>query len=397
MNAIKDKIKKTAAKFLPEIIAIRRHIHANPELAFEEFKTSQFIISNLEAMEISHQNNIAKTGIVALIEGKNPLSKVTMLRADMDALTINEENEVDYKSLNKGVMHACGHDVHIASLLGAAKILMELRNEFSGTVKLIFQPSEEKFPGGALQMIKEGVLDNPKANNIIGQHVLPTLEVGKIGLKTGKYMASTDEVYITIYGKGGHGATPELNIDPVIIASHIVVALQQLVSRNAMPSVPSVLSFGRFIANGRTNIIPDEVKIEGTFRTFDEVWRSDAHKKITKMASLIAESMGAACDVRIDKGYPFLVNDIALTLKVKEYAIDFLGEENVEDLDLRMTAEDFAYYSQQIPACFYRLGIRNEKKGITSNLHTSTFDIDENALEIGMGLMAWITFRELSL
>jgi len=397
MNAIKDKIKKTAAKFLPEIIAIRRHIHANPELAFEEFKTSQFIISNLEAMEISHQNNIAKTGIVALIEGKNPLSKVTMLRADMDALTINEENEVDYKSLNKGVMHACGHDVHIASLLGAAKILMELRNEFSGTVKLIFQPSEEKFPGGALQMIKEGVLDNPKANNIIGQHVLPTLEVGKIGLKTGKYMASTDEVYITIYGKGGHGATPELNIDPVIIASHIVVALQQLVSRNAMPSVPSVLSFGRFIANGRTNIIPDEVKIEGTFRTFDEVWRSDAHKKITKMASLIAESMGAACDVRIDKGYPFLVNDIALTLKVKEYAIDFLGEENVEDLDLRMTAEDFAYYSQQIPACFYRLGIRNETKGITSNLHTSTFDIDENALEIGMGLMAWITFRELSL
>ncbi|OIP03260.1 MAG: N-acyl-L-amino acid amidohydrolase [Bacteroidetes bacterium CG2_30_32_10] len=397
MNAIKDKIKKTAAKFLPEIIAIRRHIHANPELAFEEFKTSQFIISNLEAMGISHQNNIAKTGIVALIEGKNPLSKVTMLRADMDALTINEENEVDYKSLNKGVMHACGHDVHIASLLGAAKILMELRNEFSGTVKLIFQPSEEKFPGGALQMIKEGVLDNPKANNIIGQHVLPTLEVGKIGLKTGKYMASTDEVYITIYGKGGHGATPELNIDPVIIASHIVVALQQLVSRNAMPSVPSVLSFGRFIANGRTNIIPDEVKIEGTFRTFDEVWRSDAHKKITKMASLIAESMGAACDVRIDKGYPFLVNDIALTLKVKEYAIDFLGEENVEDLDLRMTAEDFAYYSQQIPACFYRLGIRNEKKGITSNLHTSTFDIDENALEIGMGLMAWITFRELSL
>ena len=397
MNAIKDKIKKAAAKFLPEIIAIRRHIHANPELAFEEFKTSQFIISNLEAMGISYQNNIAKTGIVALIEGKNPLSKVTMLRADMDALTIYEENEVDYKSLNKGVMHACGHDVHIASLLGAAKILMELRNEFSGTVKLIFQPSEEKFPGGALQMIKEGVLDNPKANNIIGQHVLPTLEVGKIGLKTGKYMASTDEVYITVKGKGGHGATPELNIDPVLIASHIVVALQQLVSRNAMPSVPSVLSFGRFIANGRTNIIPDEVKIEGTFRTFDEIWRVDAHKKITKMASLMAESMGATCEVFIDKGYPFLVNDIALTLKVKEYAIDYLGKENVEDLDLRMTAEDFAYYSQQIPACFYRLGIRNEKKGITSNLHTSTFDVDENALEIGMGLMAWLAFRELSL
>ncbi len=396
MKDLKNKIKKYATDFLPEIIAIRRHIHINPELSFEEFNTSDFIISKLEGMGIPYKKNIAKTGIVALIEGKEPHLKVTTLRADMDALPITEESNVEYKSINNGVMHACGHDAHMASLLGAAKILSELKNDFKGTVKLIFQPSEEKFPGGALLMIKEGALENPKSDNIIGQHVLPTLEAGKVGLKTGKYMASTDEIYITVKGKGGHGATPELIIDPVLIASHIVVALQQIVSRNAMPGVPTVLSFGRFIANGRTNIIPDEVKIDGTIRTFDEIWRAEAHKKITKMAQSIAESMGGACDVFIDKGYPYLVNDTHLTNKVKNYAIDYLGNNNVIDLDMRMTSEDFAYYSQKIPACFYRLGVKNEKKKITSNLHTSTFDVDEQALETGMGLMAWIALSELT-
>jgi amidohydrolase len=314
----------------------------------------------------------------------------------MDALPIIEENKTDYKSLKKGIMHACGHDVHMASLLGSAKILSELHNEFKGTVKLLFQPSEEKLPGGALLMIKEGALEKPKSDNIIGQHVLPTLEAGKIGLKTGKYMASTDEIYITVKGKGGHGATPELNIDPVLIASHIVVTLQQIVSRNAKPGIPTVLSFGRFIADGRTNIIPDEVKIEGTIRTFDEGWRKDAHKKIIKMSQSVAESMGGTCDVLIDKGYPYLINDTLLTNNVKKYAIEYLGKDKVVDLEMRMTSEDFAYYSQKIPACFYRLGVRNDKKGITSNLHTSTFDVDEKALEIGMGLMAWIAFKELS-
>jgi amidohydrolase len=396
MKDLNDKIKKAAAKFLPEIIEIRRHLHANPELSFEEYNTAAFIISKLEALGIPYKKNIAKTGIVALIKGKEPYNKVTTLRADMDALPIQEENNIDYKSLNNGIMHACGHDVHIASLLGAAKILTEFHNEFKGTVKLIFQPAEEKFPGGAFLMIKEGVLEDPKSDNIIGQHVLPGLDAGKIGLKTGKYMASTDEIYITVHGKGGHGATPELIIDPVLIASHIIVALQQIVSRNVTPGIPTVLSFGRFIANGRTNIIPDEVRIEGTIRTFDEIWRADAHKKIIKMAQLIAESMGGNCDVFIDKGYPYLVNDANLTNKIKEYAIDYLGIENVVDLEMRMTAEDFAYYSQKIPSCFYRLGVKNDKKGIISNIHTSTFDIDEKALEIGAGLMAWIAIRELS-
>jgi amidohydrolase len=395
MKELKEKIKKAAAQFLPEVITIRRHLHANPELSMEEHNTAAFIISKLESIGIPYKKNIAKTGIVALIEGIEPKSKVTTLRADMDALPIIEENELEYRSQNMGIMHACGHDVHMASLIGAAKILNELRKDFKGSVKLIFQPSEEKFPGGALMMIKEGALENPKSDNIIGQHVLPTLECGKIGLKSGKYMASTDEIYITVHGKGGHGATPELNIDPVLIASHIVVALQQIVSRNAMSGVPAVLAFGRFIANGRTNIIPDEAKIEGTLRTFDEQWRSDTHSKIIKMANSIAQSMGGSCDVFIDKGYPYLVNDEELTAKVKEYAIDYLGKENVIDLEMRMTSEDFAYYSQKIPACFYRLGVRNEKEGITANLHTSKFNIDEKALETGMGLMAWIAIKEL--
>jgi len=396
MKDLKEKIKKAAIKFLPEIIEIRRHFHANPELSLEEIQTSKFIESKLRGMKIVLIKKIAKTGIVALIEGKNPLSKTTTLRADMDALPIDEENNVAYKSLKKNIMHACGHDVHMASLLGTAKILSGLKNEFNGTVKLIFQPSEEKLPGGALLMIKGGALEKPKSDNIIGQHVLSTLEVGKIGLKTGKYMASTDEIYITVKGKGGHAATPELNIDPVLIASHIVVALQQIVSRNATPGVPTVLSFGRFIADGRTNVIPDEVRIEGTIRTFDESWRNIAHKKIIKMAQLIAESMGGTCDIFIDKGYPYLVNDTLLTNKVKDYAIEYLGKNNVVDIDMRMTAEDFAYYSQKIPACFYRLGVRNDKKGITSNIHTSSFNVDEKSLEIGMGLMSWIAIRALS-
>lgn len=388
-------VRNKAADLQQELVAVRRHLHMYPELSMQEEKTSAYIQSKLKEYGIPFTAGIAVHGVVGLIKGKNPEKKVIALRADMDALPILEKNQTGYTSQNPGVMHACGHDVHMTSLLGAAKIINELSNGFEGTVKLIFQPSEEKFPGGASMMIKEGVLENPVPSTMFGQHVLPTLEAGKVGMKPGKYMASTDEVYLTVKGRGGHGATPELNVDPVLIAAHILVALQQIVSRNAPPQLPAVLSFGRFIAEGRTNIIPNEVKLDGTLRTFDEKWRMETHQKITKMAASIAEGMGGTCEVFIDKGYPFLVNDEQTTAKAKQYATEYLGSENVMDLDLRMTAEDFAYFSQSVPSCFYRLGIRNESRGIIHNLHTDQFDVDESSLETGAGLMAWMAIREL--
>jgi amidohydrolase len=388
-------IKQKATAMMPELIAIRHHLHQHPELSMQEKETSAFIQAKLTGYGIPFTTGTAVHGIVGLIKGKNPESGVVALRADMDALPIVEQNQVDYCSRNPGVMHACGHDVHMTSLLGAAKILNEVKEQFGGTIKVIFQPSEERFPGGASMMIKEGVLKNPAPQKMFGQHVLPTLEAGKVGMKSGKYMASTDEIYLTVKGKGGHGGTPELNVDPVLIAAHILVALQQIVSRNLPPQLPAVLSFGRFIAEGRTNIIPNEVKLDGTLRTFDENWRAEAHRKIELMAKSIAEGMGGECDVFIDKGYPFLVNDDQVTEEAKQFAIEYLGAENVVDLDMRMTAEDFAYYSQLVPSCFYRLGIRNESRGIVHNLHTDRFDIDESSLEIGAGLMAWLAVRGL--
>jgi len=372
-----------------DITAIRRDIHAHPELAFEEHRTAALVAARLEALGIETHRGIGQTGVVGVLRAGSG-SRAIGLRADMDALPIQETNDVPYRSQNDGVMHACGHDVHMASLLGASKILNELRNEFEGTIRLIFQPSEEKFSGGALAMINDGVLKNPVPERIIGQHVLPTLEAGKVGFKPGRYMASTDEIYLTVKGRGGHAATPELNTDTVLMASHIIVALQQVVSRMAPPGIPTVLSFGRFIADGRTNIIPSEVKIDGTFRTFDETWRAKAHEKITKLASGIAESMGGSCEVFIDHGYPFLVNDDQATAQAKALAQQYLGAENVVDLDQRMTAEDFAYYSHLIPACFYRLGVKDPSWETIRNLHTPEFDADEHSLETGMGLMAWL-------
>lgn len=395
MAEIKTLIKELASSYHAEIVALRRHLHANPELSEKEFNTAAFICSTLDSYGIAYTRNIGGNGIVARIEGRQPQTVTLALRADMDALPINELNECEYKSLNPGVMHACGHDVHMASLLGASKILNQLRDEFEGTIRLIFQPSEEKFPGGALAMINDGVLKNPVPERIYGQHVLPTLEAGKVGFKPGRYMASTDEVYLTVKGRGGHAATPELNIDPVLIASHIIVALQQVVSRSASPGIPTVLSFGRVIADGRTNIIPSEVKIDGTFRTFDETWRAKANEKITAIAKGIAESMGGSCEVFIDKGYPFLVNDDLATSEAKALAQQYLGPENVVDLDQRMTAEDFAYYSHIIPACFYRLGVKNPAWENIRNLHTPEFDADEHSLETGMGLMAWLAVNQL--
>ncbi|MBS1487846.1 MAG: amidohydrolase [Bacteroidetes bacterium] len=394
MNLL-DQIKKQSTELAAETVANRRHLHAHPELSYKEVNTAQFIASKLRDYGLSPQEGVAETGVVVSIEGKNREKKTVALRADIDALPIQETSETEYKSQNPGVMHACGHDVHTASLLGTAKILSGLKDHFEGTVKLIFQPGEEKNPGGASLMIKEGVLQNPAPSSILGQHVMPLIPAGKVGFREGMYMASSDEIYLTVIGKGGHGAAPELTVDPVVIAAHIIIALQQIISRKASPKQPTVLTFGKIIANGATNIIPDEVKISGTFRALNEAWREEGLQKIKAMAEGMADSMGAKCHVKISRGYPYLENNPVLTRRIRNAAEEYLGKENVVDLDITLGSEDFAYYSHQIPASFYRLGTRNESKGITSYVHTPTFDIDEEALKIGPGLMAWLAVKEL--
>lgn len=393
---LKEKVHQLAKEYFTNVVDIRRYLHANPELSFEEHETAKYVGQQLKDLGLEVEEGVADTGLVAYVKGKNPDKKVIALRADMDALPIVEANDVSYKSTKEGVMHACGHDVHTASLLGAAKIMSELKDEFEGTVKMIFQPGEERLPGGASLMIKEGVLENPRPQNIVGQHVMPLIEAGKVGFRSGMYMASADEIFLTVKGKGGHAAMPEMGVDTVLLASHIIVALQQVSSRNASPKVPTVLSFGKVEAKGATNIIPNEVHIEGTFRTMDEEWRKEAHKKIKQIAEGVAQSMGGDCEVDIRVGYPFLQNEPELAEKLKGFAVDYMGEENVEDLDLWMAAEDFSFYSQVTDACFYRLGTRNEAKGIVSGVHTPTFDIDESALEVGAGLMAYLALKQLS-
>jgi amidohydrolase len=391
---IKDEIKQLADEIHNSVIENRRNLHAHPELSFKEYETSAFVKARLDEMKIPWKA-MADTGMVALIQGEKSSDKVVALRADMDALPITEANNIDYVSQNNGVMHACGHDGHTASLLGTAKILQTLKSEFGGTVKLIFQPGEEKLPGGASLLIKEGVLEDPKPNAVIGQHVSPMIDTGKIGICKGKFMASMDELFVTVGGKGGHGASPHHNIDPVLITSYIIVALQQIVSRMADPAQPTVLSFGKLIANGAINIIPDEVYMEGTFRAMNETWRNEAHRRMKKMAETIAESMGGNCDFKIVRGYPFLVNEENLTEQVSAFATEYIGKENIIDLDIWMGAEDFAYYSQAADSCFYFLGAGNKEKGITSSLHTPTFNIDEDALAVSTGLMAYIAVKQL--
>ncbi len=391
-----DDIKKLSLQHFEETRSIRRHLHAHPELSYNEYLTAKYIAGHLESFGLSIATGIGGTGLVSLIEGKHPTRRTVALRADMDALPISEANDVPYKSTIPGVMHACGHDVHTASLLSSARILNTLKDRFEGTVKLIFQPGEEKNPGGASLMIRDGVLENPRPQSIIGQHVMPLIPVGKIGFREGMYMASCDEIYLTVKGKGGHGAAPELTVDPIVISSHIIVALQQIISRNASPKQPTVLTFGKISGQGATNIIPDEVTIAGTFRAMDETWRSDALVKIKKMAESMAEGMGGKCHVEISRGYPYLENDPALTRRIRMAAEQYVGKENIVDLDITLGAEDFSYYSQIVPASFYRLGTRNEAKGITAYVHTPTFDIDEEALGIAPGLMAWMAIQELT-
>ncbi|MFC0772321.1 M20 metallopeptidase family protein [Terrimonas alba] len=384
-----EKIKSLAKQYAPEFIEVRHHLHAHPELSYQEFETSKFVQKKLDELGIPFEIK-ATTGVVGLIKGQNSEKRITALRADMDALPIKEENNISYKSKNEGVMHACGHDVHTTCLLGAAKILNETKDKWEGTVKLIFQPGEEKNPGGASLLIKEGVLENPRPSSIFGLHVHPGLAVGKMSFRGGKVMASADELYITIKGKGGHAASPHFCIDPILIASHLIISLQQIVSRNNNPHNPTVLSITSVQGGSTTNVIPNEVKLKGTFRAMDEVWRFKAHDLIKKMATDLVHSMGAEIDLLIDVGYPSVYNNEALNEVTRKKAEDYIGKANVEETEARMGAEDFGYYTQQIPGCFYRLGVMNTEKGIVSGVHTPTFNIDESAIETGMGMMAWL-------
>ncbi len=387
-----EKIKTLAKKYAPEFIAVRHHLHAHPELSYQEFETSIFVQNKLKELGIPFEVK-ATTGVMGLITGRkvsDGKERCIALRADMDALPIKEENDIPYKSKNDGVMHACGHDVHTSCLLGAAKILTELSNEWEGTIKLIFQPGEEKNPGGASLMIKDGVLENPTPDAILALHVNTILEVGELSFRSGKVMASADELYFTIKGKGGHAASPHLIIDPILISSHLIIALQQLISRNNNPFNPSVLSITSFNGGNTTNVVPNEVKLMGTFRAMDETWRFKAHALMHKLTTDLVHSMGGEADLHIDVGYPCVMNNEKVTAAAMQKASDYMGAGYVSETELRMGAEDFGYYAQQIPACFYRLGTMNKAKGITAGVHTPVFNIDENAIEIGMGMMAWL-------
>ncbi len=382
------------AKHSESTIAIRRHLHSHPELSYEEKETSAYIESKLKEWNIPFHKGVGGYGVVGHIGSSN--HKLVALRGDMDALPIQEESDVPYKSLHAGVMHACGHDVHTTCLLAAAQYLKEIEKEIEGGIRLIFQPAEERLPGGASLMIADQVLKNPDVELIFGQHVYPDMEVGKVGFRSGKYMASADEIYITVHGKGGHGALPHTCIDPVVISAHLITALQQMVSRRSSPIMPTVLTFGKLEANGATNVIPDKVVMQGTMRTFDESWRMTLHGLIQNLVVGLCESMGATVELEIKKGYPSLVNNPELTEWSKGVAVDLLGEANVEELDLRMTAEDFAYFAQAVPACFYRLGTSNKSKHVGAPLHTSRFDVDESCLEIGASLMASLALGALT-
>ena len=390
-----EALRRDAEALEQTLVSDRRHLHQNPELSFEEVQTSAFVQERLRDLNIPFTAGIGGYGVVANLQGHRP-GPVVALRADMDALPIQEANDVPYASKVPGVMHACGHDVHTASLLGVAALLRSRTQEFSGTVRFLFQPAEEKLPGGASLMIRDGALANPTPQAIYGQHVMPLLPAGTVGFRSGRYMASADEIRLTIRGKGGHAAMPHLNTDSVLIASHIVVALQQVVSRRANPTLPSVLSFGHIVGEGAYNVLPNDVRLRGTFRTMDETWRAQAHALIREIASGTASAMGAICDVEIDRGYPMLFNHPEPTALARSTAEAYLGPQQVVDLDLWMAAEDFAFYAQEIPASFYRLGTRNEAKGWVSSVHTSTFDVDESALPLGAGLMAAIALEQLA-
>ena len=386
-------VKQTATAILPELTAIRRHIHAHPELSFEEYNTMDFVASELDKLQIPYEKGLAGTGLVALIEGKSPEKKCIALRADMDALPIVEANDISYKSQNVGVMHACGHDVHTTCLLGAARILAQQKNDFEGTIKLIFQPGEEQSPGGASLMIAAGALENPKPEAIFGLHVYPQLPAGTVGFRSGQYMASADEIYITVKGKGGHAALPQQTVDPIAVTAMIVTGLQQLVSRKSNPLSPTVLTFGKIAGGATTNVIPDTVELMGTLRTFDEKWRKEAIEHIKTMTSHIAAAYGAEAIIDIPEGYPSLFNDPGTTEMARLFAEEYLGKENVHDLEMRMGAEDFSFYTLHAKGCFFRIGTNRNNEEFLAPVHNAHFNIDEDALKTGAGVMSYIALN----
>ena len=394
-NNLTTIIRNKSEILFEKVKGYREYMHQYPELSYQEYKTMTFVSEKLTTLGIEHTTKFGDTGVVAIIRGKNHSKedKCIGLRADLDALPIQEENEAPYKSTVQGVMHACGHDVHTSILLGVAEILNELKDELPQPIKLIFQPGEEKNPGGATLMLRDGVLQNPEVKEMYALHVFPDMETGKVGFREGVYMASCDEIYITIHGKGGHGATPDKTIDPIVIGANIITSIQQIVSRKCDPTVPCVLSFGHFEGLGATNVIPSQVILKGTFRTMNEAWRKEAWEIIKNHVEHTAQAFGGAVDIEISKGYPYLENNPKITASLREKAISFLGSEYVEELPIRMTSEDFAFYSQEVPVCFFRLGVRNESKGIIHGVHNSKFDIDADALKTGMQIMSLAAFN----
>ena len=377
----KQRILAKAADVASEAIEFRRHLHRNPELSFRETATADYIATILEKHGIAY-SRIAGTGILAKIEGQGDLRKAVVLRADTDALPIEEATGLSFASCNSGVMHACGHDMHTAALLAALTVINGLRNELEGTLFGLFQPGEEINPGGASLVLKENPFKDYDVKAVIGEHVDPDLPTGMFGFREGKYMASSDELHITVMGEGGHAAMPQKLKDPVVAAAAMITALQQIVSRNDNPGMPTVLSIGRVIADGATNVIPDNVYMAGTFRTFDEQWRTDAKKRITEILNSTAAAYGVGVDINIDKGYPCVVNDERLTRKALRITSDLFGDDSVMALELRPTAEDFGFYTQIYPSLFYRFGVGGKPENISAGkLHTAHFNPDETALQ----------------